>query len=55
MRVYDVYDPEGLGGEGGVACLGEELLIGPEEVEDGIEVGEGIGDLVRYFEGKVGG
>lgn len=36
-------------GEGGVACWGEEVLVGPEEFEDGCEAGEGVVDFVEYF------
>ena len=56
LRVYDAYDPQGLRGEGGVACLVElDAVVGPEEVEDGVEVGEGIGYFVGHRDGDVAG
>ena len=54
LCVDDGEGPEGLGGEGGVGCLGEEIAGGPEEVKEGIEEGEGVWEFIGDGDGEVG-
>ncbi len=53
LCVDDIDDPEGLAGEGDVPRLLEEFRRRPEDVEDAVEIGEGVGDAIWCIEGYI--
>ena len=55
LGIYDIDYPESLRWECGVARLLEKFVVGPEKVEDGIEVDKRIRHIIWRLKGEITG